>query len=110
MADKVVPLIKAKKIPQKDVKLDPNGFFVIEIDRRQNLIRVEYYSNVYRGRRIVSGILEKVFTGKKADSLCDTIANYVPDLLTTHYMYLGRELQKAEYSLEKNEKYIQGGC
>ena len=33
MADREVPLINAKKIPQKDVILDPNGFFVIEIDR-----------------------------------------------------------------------------
>lgn len=110
MADKEVPLIKAKKIPQKDVILDPNGFFVIEIDIEKKEIRVEYYSNVYKEKRIVSGILEKVFTGDKADSLCDTIVTYIPNLLPTHYMYLGRELQKAEYAMEKNKKYIQGGC
>ena len=110
MVDKEIPLIKAKKISQKDVILDPNGFFVIEIDRIQDDIRVEYYSNVYRGKRIVSGILEKVFSGKKADSLCDTIVKNVPNLLPTHYMYLGRELQRAQCALEKNKKYIQGGC
>lgn len=110
MVDKEIPLIKAKKISQKDVILDPNGFFVIEIDKKQDDIRVEYYSNVYRGKRIVSGILEKVFSGKKADSLCDTIVKNVPNLLPTHYMYLGRELQKAQCALEKNKKYIQGGC
>ncbi len=110
MADKEVPLIKAKKIPQKDVILDPNGFFVIEIDRTHKEIRVEYYSNVYKEKRIVSGILEMVFTGKKAESLCDTIVKNVPNLLPTHYMYLGRELQRAEYSLEKNIEYLQGGC
>ena len=110
MADKVVPLIKARKIPQKDVVLDPNGFFVIEIDKKKNEIRVEYYSNVYKGKKIVSGILEKVFTGIKADTICDTIAKNVSNLLPTHYMYLGRELQKAEHCLEKNIKYIQGGC
>ena len=110
MADKEIPLIKAKKISQKDVILDPNGFFVIELDRIQDDIRVEYYSNVYRGKRIVSGILEKVFSGKKADSLCDTIVKNVPNLLPTHYMYLERELQRAQCALEKNKKYIQGGC
>jgi hypothetical protein len=110
MADKEIPLIKAKKLSQKDVILDPNGFFVIELDRKQNEIRVEYYSNVYKGKRIVSGILEKVFLGEKADSLCDTIVKNVPDLLPTHYMYLGRELQKAQCALEKNKKYVQGGC
>ena len=42
--------------------------------------------------------------------LSDTIAKNVPNLLSTHFMYLGRELQKAEYCLEKNIKYVQGGC
>jgi hypothetical protein len=110
MVDKKVPLIKAEKIPRKDVILDPNGFFVIEVDKKQNEIRVEYYSNVYKKKRIVSGILEKVFNGKKADALCDTIEKNVPDLLPNHYMYLGRELQRAQCALEKNKKYFQGGC
>jgi len=110
MVDKEVPLIKAKKLPQKDVILDPNGFFVIEINKKQNEIRVEYYSNVYKNKKIVSGILIKVFSGNKADAICDTILKNVPDLLPAHYMYLGRELQRAQCALEKNKKYVQGGC
>ena len=110
MVDKEIPLIKAKKIQKKDVILDPYGFFVIDVDKKQNEIRVEYYSNVYKKKRIVSGILEKVFNGKKADALCDTIVKNVPDLLPNHYMYLGRELQRAQCALEKNKKYFQGGC
>ena len=110
MDERKIPLINAKKIPKKDINLDTNGFFVIEIDKKDSNIRVEYYSNVYKNKKIVSGKLEKVFTGKKADALCDTISNIVPNLLASHYMYLGRELQKAEIALEKNKKYIQGGC
>ena len=110
MAVKEVPLIKAKKNPQKEVILDPNGFFVIEVDKKQIEIRVEYYSNVYKNKRIVSGVIEKVFTGNKADSLCDTIIKNSPALLPEHYMYLGRELQRAQCALEKNKKYVQGGC
>jgi glycosylphosphatidylinositol transamidase (GPIT) subunit GPI8 len=110
MAKREVPLIKAKKIPKKDVVLDPSGFFVIEIDRKQSEIRVEYYTNVYKNNKIVSGILKKIFTGTKADALCDNIADKVPRLLPTHYMYLGRELQNAQYALEKNIEYHQGGC
>jgi len=110
MADKEVPLFKAKKTAEKDVNLDSAGFFVIEIDKTQKEIRIEFYSNVYKKERIVSGSLEKVFTGKKADALSDTIAKNVPNLLPEHYMYLGRELQRAEDALEKNKKYIQGGC
>ena len=110
MADKEIPLIRAKKTPGKNVILDPNGFFVIEVDRKQKDIRVEYYKNVYKKSRIVSGILDKVFVGDKADALCDTIAKKIPPLLPEHYMYLGREIQKAQIALEKNKKFFQGGC
>jgi len=108
MVDKEVPLIKAKKTPQKDVILDREGFFVIEVNKKE--IRVEYYSNIYKKNRIVSGILEKVFSGSKADALSDTVIKNVPPLRAEHYIYLGRELQKAQYALEQNKKYIQGGC
>jgi len=110
MAEKKVLLIKAVKSLEKDVNLDKNGFFVIEIDRNEGEIRVEYYSNVYKKERIVSGNLEKVFIGNKAAALSDTIAKNVPALLAEHYMYIGRELQRAQYALEKNKKYDQGGC
>ena len=110
MSEREIPLIKSEKIPKKDILLDPNGFFVIEIDKKLSEIRVEYYLNVYKNKKIVSGKLEKVFAGKKADALCDTIAKIVPNLLASHYMYLGRELQKAQIALENNKKYVQGGC
>ena len=110
MVEKNVVLIKAKKTKEKDVMLDPNGFFVIEIDRKEKQIRVEYFSNVYKNRKIVSGNLQKVFVGKKADALSYTISKNVPELLPEHYLYLGRELQRAQCALEKNKKYFQGGC
>ena len=108
MVDKEVPLIKAKKTLQKDVVLDNKGFFVIEV--YNNEIRVEYYSNVYKNNKIVTGNLVKVFSGIKANELSDTIAKHTPNLRAEHYLYLGRELQKAQYALENNKKYIQGGC
>jgi len=110
MVNKKIPLIVAKKNAKKDVILDPNGFFVIEIDNKEKMIRVEFFSNVYKNKKIVSGKLEKVFLGKNADALCHTIEKNVPRLLPNHYMYLGRELQKAQNSIVKNKKYIQGGC
>jgi hypothetical protein len=108
MVDKEVPLIKSKKTMGKDVILDPNGFFVIEVYDKG--IRVEYYSNVYKNKRIVSGHLEKVFIGTKADALSDTIAKYVSKLRPEHYLYLGRELQCAQNAFEQKSKYSQGGC
>ena len=108
MVDKAIPLIEAKKTSEKDVKLDPQGFFVMEVYAKG--VRVEYYSNVYKERRIVSGHLEKVFIGTKADALSDTIATYVPNLRPEHYLYLGRELQKAQQAFEQKKPYVQGGC
>jgi hypothetical protein len=108
MVDRDVPLIKAKKTLEKDVILDSKGFFVIEVEAKG--IRSEYYSNVYRNKRIVSGRLEKVFIGPKADALCDSIAQHVPGLRPEHYLYLGRELQKAQLAFEQKRKYVQGGC
>ena len=108
MPDKIVPLIKAKKTPRKDVFLDPEGFFVIILHKEE--IRVEYYSNVYKNGKIVTGRIEKIFTGKKADAISDTIAKHIPNLLPEHYMYLGRELVLAEAALNKKQKYVQGGC
>jgi len=107
---KKVQVIKAAKTKEKDVKLDRNGFFVIEIDNKEKCIRVEYYENVYKKEKIVSGNLKKIFTGKKADALCDTISKNTPVLNPEHYMYLGREIQRAENSLRNNKKYVQGGC
>jgi dihydropteroate synthase len=108
MVDREVPLIEARKTPRKDVILDPRGFFVIEV--HESGIRVEYYSNVYQNERIVSGHLEKVFVGKEADALSDTIAAQVPLLRPEHYLYLGRELQKAQDAFVSRRKYVQGGC
>jgi hypothetical protein len=108
MNHKNIPLIKAKKTLKKDIILDPNGFFIIGIFSKE--IRVEFYENVYKNNKIVSGILKKVFVGLKADALCDTIAENIKNLRIEHYMYLGRELYKAEIALINNTKYIQGGC
>ena len=108
MVDKEIPLINAKKTQEKDVVLDPQGFFVINVDNIG--IRVEYYSNVYKNKRIVSGRLEKVFVGTKADALSDSIALHVPRLHPEHYLYLGRELQMAQLAFEQKKKYLQGGC
>ena len=110
MVDKEVSLVEAKKTQQKDVILDPVGFFVIELQRKQKKIRAEYYSNVYKKDKIASGKLEKVFSGTNANALCDTIAKHVPNLRSEHYAYLGRELQRAQCALEKNKKYEQDGC
>jgi len=104
----IIPLIKAKKTSRNDVILDPKGFFIIEIHDKE--IIVEYYTNVYKNKKIVSGKLKKVFYGTNADALCDAISKHIMDIRPEHYMYLGRELVKAQYAIVNNKKYVQGGC
>ena len=108
MSKKKVPLIEAEKTAEKDVVLDAQGFVVIEV--YDNKIHVEYYTNVIKDTRIVSGNLQKIFIGTRADALSDTIAKHIPTLRAEHYLYIGRELQKAQNALEKNKPYEQGGC
>ena len=108
MTEKKIPLIQAQKTKRKDVVLDPSGFFVIII--KDSSIIVESYENVTRDGNIVSGKLRRVYTGSRADALCDTIAHYEKQLLPEHYLYLGRELMKAQIALEHKTPYVQGGC
>jgi len=108
MTEKNIPMIKATKTAQKDVTLDPAGFFVIMV--QNDRILVESYENVVKQGQIVSGKLRRVFTGNRADALCDTIASYEKDLLPEHYCYLGRELIRAQKALEHDVPYVQGGC
>lgn len=104
----VVPVIEAKKTKQNEVVLDKKGFFVIDLVKDQ--IQVEYYENVIKNQRIVSGKLKKIFIGTSAASLCDTIAFHVHGLRSDHLLYLGREIMRAEYALKYEQTYEQGGC
>ncbi|MEM0493293.1 MAG: hypothetical protein QXS02_05015 [Candidatus Thermoplasmatota archaeon] len=103
-----IPLIEAVKTPAKDVVLDPAGFFVIEV--RKGRIVAEYYENVYKEGRIVSGKLKMIFMGDRADAVSDTIAKHITGLRPEHYMYIGRELQRAEDKIRSKEIYEQDGC
>lgn len=104
----MVPVIEARKAKHDEINLDEKGFFVIELVKDQ--IQVEYYQNVIKNHRIVSGKLKKIFVGTSAAALCDTIASYVQGLQSDHLLYLGREIMRAEYALKQDESYEQGGC
>lgn len=110
MDDTPIPVIPAKKRKAFDVNLDPAGFFVIEVDNKKQHIRVEHYNNVVKNGKIVSGKLQTVFVGTTAEALSDTIVQQVSHLQPDHYLYLGRELQRAQFALEQKTDYEQGGC
>lgn len=102
---KEIPVIDADETYTIQKNLDPNGFFVIEI--RHDSIYVEYYKNIIKNERIVSGDLQKIFRGENAELLSNAILLETEELQKDHYMYLGRELSKAEYALRSHTTYEQ---
>jgi tetrahydromethanopterin S-methyltransferase subunit A len=99
-ADKVTvatEVILAEEKDPKAVKLDKAGYFVIV--PKGNSIFVEHYSNDNRRLHIVKG--------ENARNIYWTIIEngWVTEL--SHAAYLGKELTKAEISIQQRVKYVQ---
>lgn len=87
-----------EKDPNK-VKLDKAGYFVIVPKPKANEILVEHYSNDNKSLRIIKG-----------DNARDIYWSIIENERVTelsHSAYLGKELTKAEMSMELGFKYIQ---
>ena len=92
--------------------LDPEGFFVINLDRENGDIIVEHYTNVSKDEgkgsgRVSTGKLNKVIVGADAHSIVQTIAREGLVSRLDHSAYLGMELYKAEQALKDGSKYEQ---
>lgn len=99
--------IKIKKI--QEIKAgsarwvpDPNGYFLVSIDRSRKRIVVEHYKQ---------GKINKKIVGNNAKEICDTVAklNLIGDFKQKleHGMYLAREIKKAEIALRNNLNFEQ---
>ena len=100
---------KIEAVENKKVVLDPKGFFVIFLDRRENKIIIEQYENVYKdGKNLVrSGKLGKIIVGDNSQAIIDTLVRENLISRLDHAGYLGRELMKAEIALKNGLKYEQ---
>ena len=113
-----------KKLSQRDIVLDSSGYFIIKIDQVKKKIIVEHYLNNIDSNGIALDPLtnkpikcdkqnkrkyNKIFEGNTAKEIGILITEYNNNLISKldHALYLGRELQKAEVCLLKNEVYIQ---
>ena len=116
--------ITDKKLSQRDIILDPFGYFIIKINEIDKIIVVEHYLNNIDSKGIALDPLtnkpikcdkqnkrkyNKIFEGNTAKEIGILITEYNNNLISKldHALYLGRELQKAEVCLLKNEVYIQ---
>lgn len=112
-------------LSRRPLDLDPAGYFVIYLDREQNLICAKYYSTVINERGLatdpetgavipakgsVNRSPERVYVGRTAKELCVQIFEKEQERVVSqlsHAAYLGREFQKAEAALISGEEYIQ---
>ena len=90
----------------KDWKLDPKGYFLINIDRKNNLLRVGYCKFTKLGNEPINDMVAEI-VGKTAIEIINTLIkeNYISSL--QHAGDMGIELCKAELALKNNLDYVQ---
>jgi dihydropteroate synthase len=113
------------KLSNRHIDLDPDGYFIIYIDREAGLICAKHYTNVIDDRGLavdpetgkvicakgsVPRTSTTLFTGRTAKELSvKVIEEAKPCLLSMldHAAYLGREFTRAEIALLSGAEYIQ---
>ncbi len=113
------------ELSRRAIKLDPQGYLLIKLDRSRGELLAEWFSNNINDQGLATDpatgeVLAckgssprepiQIFKGRSAKELGIAITeagNHLPISSFDHALYLGREFQKAEYCLETNTDYIQ---
>ena len=103
---KIEKRITAKYHKIKDWVMDPKGYFLINIDRKNNLLRVGFCKFTKQGNNPVNDMVAEI-VGKTAIEIVNTLIkeNYISSL--QHAGDMGIELCKAELALKHNLDYVQ---
>ena len=103
---KIEKKITAKYHKIKDWVMDPKGYFLIAIDRKNNLIKVGFCKFTKLGNDPVNDMVAEI-VGKTAIEIINTLIkeNYISSL--QHAGDMGIELRKAELALKNNLGYVQ---
>ena len=103
---KIEKRITAKYHKFKDWVMDPKGYFLINIDRKNNLLRVGYCKFTKLGNNPINDMVAEI-VGKTAIEIVNTLIkeNYISSL--QHAGDMGIELCKAELALKNNLDYVQ---
>ena len=113
-----------KELSNRNINLDPKGYFLIKIDLIKKKIIVEHYLNKINKKGLAidpdtnmpitcrdENIRQynKIFIGETAKEVGILISEKDESLISKldHALYLGRELQKAEECIGRNIEYIQ---
>ena len=103
---KVEKRITAKYDKIKDWVMDPKGYFLIDIDRKNNLLRVGYCTITKQGQDSINDLVAEV-KGKTAIEILNTLIKEKFISSLQHAGDMGIELCKAEMALKNNLKYTQ---
>lgn len=113
------------QLSKRHIDLDPEGYFIIYLDREAGLICAEHYTNTINDQGLAvdpdtgeviackGGKVRKptmTFTARTAKEICVKLLeenNHPPLSRLDHAAYLGREFMRAEYALITGEEYIQ---
>ena len=90
----------------KDWKLDPKGYFLIDIDKKKKLLRVGYCVINKSNDRSTHEMVAEIY-GKTAIEVLNTLIREEFISTLQHSGDMGIELCKAELALKHNLKYIQ---
>lgn len=103
---KIEKRVTAKYDKIKDWVMDPKGYFLIDIDRKSNLLRVGYCTITKKGQNSINNLVAEI-TGTTAIEILNTLIkeNFISSL--QHAGDMGIELCKAEIALKNNLKYVQ---
>ena len=103
---KIKKKITAKYHKIKDWVMDPKGYFLIAVDRKNNLLRVGYCKLSKTANKTAHNMVAEI-VGQTAIEIVNTLIrkNYISSL--QHASDMGIELCKAELALKYNLNYIQ---
>ena len=103
---KIKKKIIAKYHKIKDWKMDPKGYFLIDVDKKNKIIRVGYCIFIKLGNSPVNDMIAEI-QGKTAIEIVNTLIREKFISTLQHAADMGIELHKAELSLKYDFKYIQ---
>ena len=113
------------QLSNRFIDLDPNGYFIIYVDRENQLICAKHFTNVIDSKGLAcdpetgkplpcNSTLQRqpntVFKGRTAKELCIELFEKPKDCVVTrldHAAYLGREFIRAEVALLTEQDYVQ---
>ena len=103
---KIEKEITAKYHKIHDWVIDPSGYFLIDIDRENNLLKVGYCKFNQLDKSQINDMVA-IVNGKTAIEIVNTLIRerYISSL--QHAADMGIELCKAELALKHNLKYTQ---